>query len=40
MTSLKNKIVFITGASAGIGNACAEAFAGKGANLILCARRI
>jgi serine 3-dehydrogenase len=40
MTSLKNKIVFITGASAGIGKACAEAFASKGANLILCARRI
>jgi 3-hydroxy acid dehydrogenase / malonic semialdehyde reductase len=40
MVSLKNKIVFITGASSGIGNACAEAFASKGANLILCARRI
>jgi len=40
MTSLKNKIVFITGASAGIGKACAETFASKGANLILCSRRI
>ena len=40
MVSLKNKVVFITGASSGIGKACAEAFASKGANLILCARRI
>ncbi len=40
MASLKNKIVFITGASSGIGKACAEAFASKGSNLILSARRI
>lgn len=40
MVSLKNKIVFITGASSGIGKACAAAFAGNGANLILSARRI
>lgn len=40
MESLKNKIVFITGATAGIGKACAEAFAEEGAKLILCARRI
>lgn len=40
MESLKNKIVFITGASAGIGKACAEAFAEEGAKLILAARRI
>src|SRR3989304_6148522 len=40
MASLKNKIVFVTGASSGIGKACAEAFASKGASLILCARRI
>ncbi len=39
MESLKNKIVFITGATSGIGKACAEAFAKEGANLILCARR-
>ena len=40
MASLKNKIVFITGASAGIGEACAKAFAAEGANLVLSARRI
>ncbi len=36
---LKNKNVLITGASSGIGKACAEAFAIEGANLILLARR-
>lgn len=35
-----NKIVFITGASAGIGKACAEVFASKKYKLILSARRI
>jgi 3-hydroxy acid dehydrogenase/malonic semialdehyde reductase len=39
MDSLKNKIVFITGASAGIGRSCAVAFARQGARLILAARR-
>jgi len=34
-----NKTIFITGASSGIGKACAEAFAKEGANLLLSARR-
>lgn len=36
---LKNKTVMITGASSGIGRACAEKFAEMGARLLLCARR-
>lgn len=40
MKNLENKTVFITGASAGIGKACATAFAEAGANLLLAARRI
>lgn len=39
MASIKNKIVFITGASSGIGKACAKSFAKEGAKLILTARR-
>lgn len=39
MNSLKGKITFITGASAGIGKACAELFAKEKSNLILTARR-
>ncbi len=39
MDRMKDKLVFITGASSGIGKACAEAFAGEKANLILTARR-
>jgi len=37
--SLKDRIVFITGASAGIGAASARAFAAEGARLLLAARR-
>lgn len=37
---LKNKTVFITGASAGIGKACAELFAESGARILVCARRV
>jgi NADP-dependent 3-hydroxy acid dehydrogenase YdfG len=37
--SLKGKIVFVTGASAGIGAATALAFATEGARLLLAARR-
>src|SRR5580658_3035040 len=37
--SLKEKIVFITGASSGIGAATALAFAAEGAKLLLAARR-
>jgi 3-hydroxy acid dehydrogenase/malonic semialdehyde reductase len=39
MLSLQNRIVLITGASSGIGAACAKVFASAGAKLILAARR-
>lgn len=40
MKDLKDKTVFITGASAGIGKACAIAFAEVNADLLLAARRV
>ncbi|MBD2199660.1 MULTISPECIES: SDR family oxidoreductase [Calothrix] len=40
MISLQNQIILITGASSGIGTACARVFANTGAKLILAARRL
>jgi 3-hydroxy acid dehydrogenase/malonic semialdehyde reductase len=37
---LADQVVFVTGASTGIGAACARAFAGEGARLLLAARRL
>lgn len=39
MGSLRDRIVFVTGASSGIGKATAKAFAAEGAKMLLCARR-
>ncbi len=39
MQSLKDRIVFVTGASSGIGEATALAFAAQGAKILMCARR-
>ena len=40
MSILQDRVVLITGASSGIGEACATAFAARGARLVLAARRV
>jgi short-subunit dehydrogenase len=40
MSSNKNKVVWVTGASSGIGEAISKAFAKEGAKLVLSARRL
>ena len=35
MSNLKDKIAVVTGSTSGIGLACARAFAGAGANIVL-----
>jgi serine 3-dehydrogenase len=39
MIDLRNRIVLVTGATSGIGLACARAFARAGSRLLVCARR-
>ncbi|HED04112.1 MAG TPA: SDR family NAD(P)-dependent oxidoreductase [Candidatus Fraserbacteria bacterium] len=40
MAMLKDRIVLVTGASSGIGAACAQVFSAQGARLLLAARRL
>ncbi len=40
MSKLSTPVVCVTGASSGIGAACAQLFAQNGASLLLCARRV
>lgn len=39
MISVKGKLVLITGATSGIGRACAEIYAQNGANIIITGRQ-
>jgi len=40
MVPMKNKIVFVTGASSGIGRSCVRGFASLGARILMSARRM
>ena len=39
-SKIKDKVVIVTGASSGIGKACVEEFANRGAKVVFCARTI